>query len=343
MQVKISQAVAIITAYIKAKLVPMLVGSPGMGKSQIVHQIAAEYGLKVIDIRLAQCDPTDLLGPLAPKGDRASYLPMDTFPLEGDPIPEGYSGWLVFMDELTSAPTSVQAASYKVILDRMIGQHHLHPNVVIVAAGNKETDGAIVNPMSTALQSRMVHLELVVDHGEWLDWAAANGIDHRVTDYIRFKPAMVYNFQPDHTDNTYACPRTWEFASRLLQSKDLRTMQASKSNNVLPALAGVLGEGVAREFVTFMKIYDQLPKPQQMIDSPESVKIPDEPSILYALTGTISHNADENNIGQLMKLIKRLPTEFQVVTLRDTVRRNKPLLTKAPVREWIKESSVELF
>ena len=60
MQVKINAAASMITKFIRAKIVVMLLGSPGIGKSHIVRQIAKEHGLKVIDLRLAQCDPTDL-------------------------------------------------------------------------------------------------------------------------------------------------------------------------------------------------------------------------------------------------------------------------------------------
>lgn len=207
MQVKISQAISTIIKAIKAHLVPMLQGSPGTGKSQIVHQIAADYGLKVIDLRLSQCDPVDLLGMPSVIDNRGGYFPMNTFPIEGDPIPKGYNGWLLFLDEMNSAPPAVQAASYKLVLDRMVGAYHLHKNVVIVCAGNLDTDNAIVQPMSTALQSRMVHLELVCDPKEWCDWAAAEKVDYRITSYINFKPGNLYTFRPDHTDKTYACPR----------------------------------------------------------------------------------------------------------------------------------------
>jgi len=337
MQVKISQAIEMITSYILAKLVPMLEGSPGMGKSQIVHQIAREYNLKVIDVRLAQCDPTDLMGFPSIQGKKAGYVPMETFPIEGDPIPENYSGWLIFFDEFNSAGNAVQAAAYKIILDRMVGLHKLHKNVAMVCAGNKETDGAIVNPMSTALQSRLVHMELVVDHNEWCDWGAENGIDHRITDYVRTKPGMVYTFTPDHTDKTYACPRTWEFANRILKTVEFN------SPNMLQLLAGTISEGVAREFLTFCRIYDQIPKPAELMANPETIPIPQEPSILYALTGTISHNATDANFTRLMKFVKRMPSEFQVFTLRDTIRRNKSMMGHEAVRDWIAQSSVALF
>jgi len=339
MQVKISQATTMITSFILAKLVPMLVGSPGCGKSQIVHQIAAEYNLKVIDLRLSQCDPCDLLGFPSIVGDKAGYVPMNTFPIEGDPLPAGYNGWLLFLDEMNAASTAVQSAAYKIVLDKMVGIYHLHKNVAIICAGNLETDNAIVQPMSTALQSRLVHLELVVDAKEWLEWAAAKDIDYRITSYINFKPGNLYTFQADHTDTTYACPRTWEFADRILKVMN----DESPPKDMLPMLAGTLSEGVAREFLGFCTIFKELTTIPQILSNPEIVKVPSEPSILYAMTGSISHNATDSNFTALMKFIVRLPIEFQVVCLRETVRRNPALKTHVALKEWISNTSSELF
>ena len=260
---------------------------------------------------------------------------METFPLEGDPIPEGYSGWLLFLDEFNSASIAVQAAAYKTVLDRMVGQKNLHKHVAVVCAGNLETDGAIVNPMSTAMQSRLAHLELVTDVNQWLDWAYENGIHRFITSYIKFKPGNLYAFSPDHTDKTYACSRTWEFANRVLE------VAGTDDGDLLPMLAGVLSEGVAREFIGFTKIDNDLPKISQIVQSPNSVRVPDEPSVLFALTGSISHHADKTNLESLITYVKRLPKEFQVVALRETVRRRKELVGHPAMQEWA--SSANLF
>ena len=259
---------------------------------------------------------------------------METFPLEGDPIPGDYSGWLLFLDEFNSASIAVQAAGYKLILDRMVGQKHLHKRVAVVCAGNLETDGAIVNPMSTAMQSRLAHLELVTDVNQWLDWAYENGIHRFITSYIKFKPGNLYAFSPDHTDKTYACSRTWEFANRVLEVTD------TDDKDLLPMLAGVLSEGVAREFIGFTKIDKDLPKITQIMESPNSIRVPDEPSVLFALTGSISHHANKDNLAPLITYIKRLPKEFQVVTLRETVRRQKELVGHPAMQEWIGTAAI---
>ena len=174
------QLPAILEKLLGNNIVPMIHGSPGIGKSDIVKTLADKVGLKLIDLRLAQCDPTDLLGFPVTSGKKAGYLPMDTFPLDTDTPPDGYNGWLLFLDELTSASIAVQAAAYRLILDRQVGQYTLHPDCYIVGAGNLATDKAIVNRMSTALQSRMAHLELQLDHNSWYEWAEDNDIDHRI-------------------------------------------------------------------------------------------------------------------------------------------------------------------
>ncbi len=344
MKSTLSQASDLIEAFLQAKLVPMLKGSPGIGKSQAVYALAKKYNLKLIDLRLAQCDPVDLLGfPTihaaygGAKMDRGGYVPMTTFPIEGDTIPEGFNGWLLFLDEANSAPQAVQVAAYKLILDRMVGQYKLHKNVAIVAAGNLETDGAIVQEMSTALQSRMVHIELEVNVQEWTDWAATHHFDLRITSYFELCPLNLHKFDPDHTDNTYACPRTWEFANRLL--KDI----PESSPLFLAALSGTLGEGMAREFQGWCQMYAELPKISQLLTNPKGIPMPEEPSVLWALTGAISSAATMTNCDKLMDFVDRMPIEFQVVTTRQMQRRTPELEQHKSIVQWIVANASQIF
>jgi hypothetical protein len=337
--VNLNQAKDNIARCIRAGLVAFLEGPPAAGKSAIVRQIAEEYDLKLIDLRLSQCDPCDLLGfpRINESTSKASYAPMETFPLEGDPIPEGYNGWLLLFDELTSAPRAVQAAAYKILHEKEVGLHKIHPNVAMVAAGNRDIDNAIVEPMSTALQSRLVHMEVAVDNNVWLEWAMRNGIDHRITSYIKFKPTSLYTFDPDHTDKTYASPRTWEYLSRLIKNED------SIGHDLLPLIAGTVSQGVGREFIQHTKIYDKLPTVEEIISRPAQIVVPEEPSILFALTGAIASRATEDNIGTLLKYTSRLPKEFEIVCLKEAVRRLPGIEDKSAMRNWIVENSAELL
>lgn len=343
LQITAKQAPQLITDALRANLVPMICSSPGMGKSSIASQIAKENNLQLIDVRLSQCDPTDLNGfPHILKGEDgqpaiATYIPMDTFPTEHTELPAGKDGWLLLMDELNSAPMSVQAAAYKIVLDRMVGQHNLHPKCKVMAAGNLATDKAIVNRLSTAMQSRMLHLEMRSDPKGWLGWALENNIDHRVTSYIAFRPEALNNFDPGHQDKTFACERTWDFVSRLI--KQWPTIEPGK----MALLAGTIGAGVASDFSAFCEIYQDLPSIEQIIANPESFNIVDQPNIKYALSGLIASHIDGSNIEPLFKAIERLPIEFQVITLQGSIKKNQTILGCDSVKKWLSANARNLL
>lgn len=337
MKVNTVKAKELILDVLKVGLVPCVVSSPGVGKSAIAAQIAEEQRLELIDIRLTQCDPTDLNGFPTLKEKKASYLPMDTFPIEGDELPEGKRGWLLLLDELPSAALAVQAAAYKLILDKMVGQHKLHPNVAIIAAGNKSTDRAIVNRMGTAMQSRMIHLGLDADVDAWKDWAIKEGIDHRILAYINFKPDALHKFDPNHNDSTFACPRTWEFLSKLIKKVE------GSLTGKLPLVIGAVSEGIGREFVGFCDIYTKLPTIEHIEVSPMTVEISDEPSIRYALSGLVANYLNKQNVVQLIKFIERLPIEFQIICLQQSLKREPTLMTEPAITKWVQLNSKELL
>jgi hypothetical protein len=112
---------------------------------------------------------------------------------------------------------------------------------------------------------------------------------------------------------------------------------------MLPMLAGTISEGVSREFLNFCRNFASLPKISEIVQSPDAITVPYEPSLLYALTGSLSHHASMDNFDQLMKFISRMPLEFQVVCLRETVRRNKGMLAHKAVQSWIAKNATELF
>lgn len=339
MKIKPHNAPELIMDVLRAKLVPMLTSSPGVGKSSIAKDIALKHKLKVIDVRLSQCDPTELLGfpTINEKRTKASYVPMTTFPIEGDKIPDGYNGWLLLLDEFNSAPLSVQAAAYKVVLDQEVGEFKLHAKVVIIAAGNLATDKAITNRLSTAMQSRLIHLELETSVKAWLHWAANNNIDYRVTSYIAYQPENIHKFDPDHNDVTFACPRTWEFVSKIIHNWKEVTVDK------LPILTGTIGEGNAREFFAFCEIFGKLPTIEAIKKDPKNALVPTEPSRVYAVTGLLSHNMNESNADVLMEYLLRLGKEFQTITLQNVLGNNQKLLRTKAIKEWVKYNAQELM
>lgn len=321
-----------VTRCFHAGVVPMVHGSPGIGKSAVMHAIANSLNLELVDIRLSMADPTDLSGLPVFTNGRATFMPFDMFPLEDTPIPNGKAGWLIFFDEFNSAPKSVQAASYKVVLDRMIGMNKLHPNVVMACAGNLATDRAIVNPLNTAMQSRLVHLEMVADFDEWVqDVAIPQNMDSRIVAYLSQYPSKLMDFRPDHQDKTFCAPRTWEFINRLIQGEEVVDIDT-------PLYAGTITSGVATEFVQFTKVFNSLVTVQQIIADPNNCPIPQDISAQWATIARMNELVTEENLQPLMTYIGRFSMQFRVLALR-TILFKKPTWRK---HEAIRDQAVKL-
>ena len=311
-----------------AGLVPFVQSSPGMGKSSIVRSLSDELNLKLLDNRLSTLAPEDMSGLPefydTPAGRRARFVPFgDLFPIEGDPIPEDKNGWLVFLDEFNSASKSVQAASYKFILDRMIGQKRVHPNTVIAAAGNLDTDRAIVNKLSTAMQSRLVHLVMRIDHEEWLyDVALKLNYDSRIIGFLQQFPSKLMDFRPDHQDKTFCCPRTWEFVNNLIQNRPV-------TDDMTPLLAGTITSGTAVDFVQFCKIYSNLITVDQILAGPENCALPDNQNMRWATVTHMMEKVDQFNFPKLCTYVDRFTIDFRILFYRSTLVRH-PHLRQSP-------------
>lgn len=325
---------------IYAGLVPFVQSSPGLGKSSIMRSIAEEENLKLIDHRLSTSAPEDLSGLPefynAANGERrARFVPFgDLFPLKGDPLPNKlikksedngpditapYDGWMLFLDEFNSASKSVQAASYKLILDKAVGQQALHERVVMCAAGNLASDRAIVNNLSTAMQSRVVHLEMREDHESWLmDVALKQGYDSRIIAYLSQYPSKLMDFRPEHAEKTFCCPRTWEFVNLIIKDKVI-------GDEYAPLLAGTITSGTAADFVQFCKIYTNLITVDRILQDPEKCDLPTDQNMRWA---TISHMLEKitnENFDKLSKYADRFSMDFRILFYRSVIVRHPHL------------------
>jgi len=338
MKVSAQKLPQLLSKVLGAGITPFIHGSPSIGKSDIVRQVADKYNLQLIDLRLSQTDSVDMQGLPYFNADhtKAGYVPMDTFPIKGDPLPKDKEGWLLFLDEMNSAPLSVQAAAFKLVLDKQVGKFDLHSKVAIVCAGNLATDKAIVNRLSTPMQSRLAHFELRPDIKSWITWADKHDVDYRIKAYLNYKPEMLYMFDPKHNNYTFPSPRTWSFASKLINHKEL------DEDSVL-LLGSVINEGAAREFFSYTKIFNELASIEQILDDPERVKVSKEPSIQYATQGLLSHHINRSNAGKLMKYAVRLPIEFQVLLVRAVIAKDPNMLQENSIVDWKTDHLYELL
>jgi hypothetical protein len=295
-------------------------GPPGIGKSRVVKASAREQGLEVIDIRAILLDPVDLRGLPRISADGTSQWCAPAFlPGKGEGV--------LFLDELNAAPPLVQAACYQLVLDRCLGEYELPEGWVVVAAGNREKDRAVVHRMPTALANRFVHLEFEVDVEDWIDWAVQAGIAPEVIGFIRFRPALLHEFDPEKDDKAFPSPRSWEFVSRMVSSRPAPGL-------LKDLVAGAVGKGAAAEFTGFLKIREQLPSASEILSDPAAPEIPTDPALLFALCEMTGHAADASNAEAVMAFAGRLPAEFSVLLVREAVGRHNAIVQTPAFADW---------
>ena len=315
-------------------LVPLIQGPPGVGKSDMIKQVAKELNLKVIDVRLAQCEPNDLLGYPSIIDGRTTYVPMDVFPLQTDEPPAGYDGWILFLDEIRNANINVQMAAYRIILDHEVGNYPLSDKCLVVAAGNREADGCFVPPMTSALKSRMIHLETNLDYQEWINWAMGANIDSRITAYLQFKPEALQTEYVDSKESSYGCGRTWEFVNRLIQGRENDELLKP---GVRATIEGAISSGVAIDFFSFIKYYDSVATYKEVLKDPTKARKParDDIGLIWATIGMLSGNFKQTDIKPVLTYLECLPEEYQMVFMKEISVRFPKIVTLPEMRPWI--------
>ena len=261
-------------------------GPPGIGKSDVVHQIGEYMDAHVIDIRLSLWEPTDIKGiPYYAANDNTMQWapPVD---LPDAKMAKKYKNIILFLDEMNSAAPAVQAAAYQLILNRRVGQYTLPDNVYIVAAGNREADKGVVYRMPAPLSNRFVHLELAVDFDDWFQWAVDNKINKDVVGYLQFSKKDLYDFDPKSPSRSFATPRSWSFVSELLEDDLDEETQTD-------LVSGCVGEGLAIKFSAHRKVAAQMPNPTEILSGKVKELQTKEISAMYSLTVSLCYELKE--------------------------------------------------
>ena len=262
-------------------------GPPGIGKSEVVHQIGDEYKKAlVIDIRLSLWEPTDIKGIPYFDSTQGKMVWAPPVELPDEATAKKYDVIILFMDEMNSAPPAVQAAAYQLILNRRVGTYQLPKNVVIVAAGNREADKGVTYRMPAPLANRFVHLEMKVDFDDWFSWASENRLHQDVVGYISFSKKDLYDFDPKSPSRSFATPRSWSFVSELLEDDD-------DENTTTDLVSGAVGEGLAVKFMAHRKVASKLPKPIDILDGKVKELETKEISAMYSLTVSLCYELKE--------------------------------------------------
>jgi len=271
-------------------------GAPGIAKSSVVEQVADEINFKLIDIRLTQMEPTDLRGIPVPfqskDDDNKAYVQWavpDLLPkrvagkrvceLQDELSGRKYDGAIILLDELPNAAPSVQAGSYQLVLDGALGEYIVPDNVIVMAAGNRETDKGATFKMPTPLLNRFTHIEMRVDFEDFQTFALQTSFHQAVVGYLTAFKHELFQFEATSASRGFPTPRSWESVSDILRG------DPNLPESVQMALiAGAVGDGIAVKFLEYRKNAANLPPASDILEGKVHDLKSKEISLMYALT-----------------------------------------------------------
>lgn len=261
-------------------------GPPGIGKSDVVHQIGDMLDAHVIDVRLSLWEPTDIKGIPYFDSNTSKMVWAPPVELPDEALAAKHKHIILFLDEMNSAAPAVQAAAYQLILNRKVGTYRLPDNVMIVAAGNREADKGVTYRMPAPLANRFVHLEMQVSFDDWFQWAVDNKVHKDVVGFLNFSKKDLYDFDPKAASRSFATPRSWSFVSELLED-DL------DEGTVTDLVSGAIGEGLAVKFMAHRKIAASMPNPTDILAGKVKEMKSKEISAMYSLTVSLCYELKE--------------------------------------------------
>lgn len=329
---KSSNITKVVEKLIIQKLPVFIWGAPGIGKSSIVKSIAKDKNLDFIDLRLSLLDPTDLKG--IPFFDaesnegvwaKPSFLPKENDTREG----------ILFLDEINTAPPSVQASAYQLILDRKIGDYTLPSGWSIISAGNRENDRGVIYKMPPPLANRFVHFEMEVDFEDWKSWAYKNSIDSSIIAFLSYDKSMLFRFDATSSQKSFATPRSWDFVNTILKSKLEEIL-------LLESISGAIGKEAGVAFISFRKVMKDLPPLEDILNGNlKSIESTDDTKIMMAisigLVNLLRDNYSMENMENIIDFSLTIPSEYSIMLVRDIQQNNIPIENSSKWGDWVRK------
>jgi len=268
-----------------------LYGAPGVGKTQIITELANEFNLQLKVIRLAQVESIDLRGFPKIENKTTVWNPPVFLPIEGRDTGRG----ILFLDEFNRAPDDVQNAAMQV-LDRYIGEYRISKDWFVWAAGNPAEGAFKVKALDPAVISRFIKLEIQPNVQVFLEYCKERGLNPLIQGFLNWRPDLLYQ-PPTRKDESFPCPRTWEYCSKILQ---IYLEEPSLSS----LLTGALGDAVGMEFYGFIQIKNKLPDINEILKGKIKLETLDTGVLWFIasyVVGKVSENPKKNH--QLLKLV----------------------------------------
>lgn len=294
-----SEAISAINALWPLRLSVMLWGRPGVGKSQLVAQLARARKAELRDVRLSQKTASDIGGlpALDHQNKQTTFYLPDFLPREDKP-------GILFLDELPGADEQTRIAAYGLILERKVANWILGDEWRIVAAGNRPEDGAISCNFGTAMNDRLVHLVVEPTAQDWLAWAMENDIAPEVMAFIQVRPDLLIGTpemqRADHA--IMPSPRSWERVSQVWNNSI-----GKREREIL--ISGILGDSTAHEFLTVADELKHLASVEKIISTPRRQLhkvIPTTINGLYGMSYAMAASVNAVNVSRIMEVVEAL-------------------------------------
>jgi hypothetical protein len=298
----------------------MIWGQPGVGKSEMMAQIANDHNAPLVDIRLSQYDSVDLRGLPDRQDGMTVWYPPSTLPFKTNPNFSDEGLIFLFLDEINSAQLSVAAVAYQLVNDKRLGEHELRDNVVIVAAGNREGDKGVTNRMPTPLANRFTHIEIGVDVDAWCEWAQGAGLPAVAIAFYQFRKPLLSTFDPSKPDKAFSTPRTAAKAWRYFASDMPQHVKQA-------AMAGAIGNGPSAEAWGFIDVWQKIIPVSQIEKDPMGVEVPVDGAMRYAMSVSVSGSMTTKNVSALNMYLNRMPPEFNILAWQLATKRDETLFT----------------
>lgn len=302
----------------------VVVGMPGGGKTSIIKQVAKKLDYQYIQRHLPTMPVEDLGVPMVDKPMLYYKLP-DWFPAKGSRHDNGKPGVLCF-DDRNQSGNDLQKALANLVQERELHGIPMADNWYILSTGNRQEDRAGANRVLSHLADREYEFTLDTHIDDSTAWMMENGIRPEVVSFLRFKSALLHDFDPHRSKN--ATPRGW--CERVSPAIDVVPKEAE-----FETFKGAVGEGPASEFTGFLRIFRKLPNPDAVLLNPLSADVPKDPATLYALAGSLAQRATTSNFERVCQYVERMPPEFSVLTVSMALRREKTLHNTAAFGNWV--------
>jgi hypothetical protein len=304
---KPSEAKIALTHLTEQKRPAFVWGAPGIGKSELMAQIASDTKRELRDVRMSMMDTVDVRGFPVPdmQAQVMRWLTADFLPpmkISGKP---NKTKGILFLDEMNSAVAAVQATGYQLILNRRVGEYVLPEGWAVHAAGNRTSD-------------------------DWMEWAAANGVSEVTRGFIKFRPGLLHDFDAASNPRAFPSPRSWRFVDNIFR-------QGLPSAVERELIKGTVGEGATAEYLQFATVYRDLPTVEEIMLNPDSAPVPDDsnPAAQYAVCTMLDTKANAGNMGRIHTYVARMRTEFQVFFMRSASRVNREIQQTKEFKAWV--------